>query len=576
MQDKILNLRALFPTYNIDGYIIPSSDEFNNEYLPKHLKRLKWLTGFTGSNGLCIITDKFKAFFTDGRYLIQAETELGDDYQIFNMTNEDYTKFFTLIEGSKLGFDPNLLTKSAYDHYCSLAKKLNIELILLTKNLIDEIWLDKPLPKKSNIIELGLEFVGLSREEKIKQVLENFSGCADYLLLISLDSICWLLNIRADDISYTPFLLSYLIMDKEGNLELFLDQNNQDFQLKNVKVRTFKELKPYYLKLVNSNKKIALDLTSCSYWFFANAKREQIMSVSDPCQMLKACKNKVEIKGFRDGHIEDGTALCKFLFWLEQNIDNGINEVSAAKKLLELRKERKYFQYPSFGSISAFKQNGAIIHYHPTPRTCLKLTRGGLYLIDSGGQYLNCTTDVTRITCFGEASQEQTTNFTLVLKGFITLSKAVFPVSATGLQLDALARYPLWQHGLNYPHGTGHGVGHFLSVHEKPNNISPAKHSYVALKPGMITSIEPGFYKQGEYGIRIENLALVKESEYPGFLEFESLTLAPIESKLINVNLLDEGEKTWLNHYHEKVYNNIAPHLNQEEKKWLKDKTYPL
>jgi Xaa-Pro aminopeptidase len=569
-------LRELITKHHIDGYIVPSTDEFNNEYVPIHLKRLQYITGFTGSNGVGLILRDYVALFTDGRYLLQASLELGNEFLIFDTGSDKYKEFFAKLKGYIIGFDPNLLTQLVYSCYDRLAHKYGIILKAIDTNLVDEIWVEKPQLQASKIIELGLEFVGKTREDKIKEVVAVFSSKADYLLISSPDSVCWLLNLRSNDIEYTPFLLSYALIDKLGNIELFLDKNNHKFKLNGVNTRSFETLKTRYQELIKANQKISIDLKNSSYWFFINTPAEQLVSLDDPCRLLKACKNSVEVEGFRQCHIQDGIAVCKFLGWLENNIDGDLDEIKASDKLLEFRQQRSLFQYPSFASISAFASNGAIVHYHPKPESNKVITQEGLYLIDSGGQYLNGTTDITRVTCFGNPSPEQIRNFTLVLKGHIQLAKAIFPEGTTGLQLDALARSSLWKDGKDYEHGTGHGVGHFLSVHEGPQRIGKNYACNVPLKVGMVVSNEPGFYKKEEYGIRIENLLLVKETNYKGFLEFETLTLVPIDQKLIDSTLLTEDERLWINDYHANIRKKIATYLDPIEKNWLSEKTKPI
>lgn len=549
MSKKIDQIKKLFSKHKIDGYLVPSSDEFLNEYTPNHLRRLEFITGFSGSYGIAIISQKQNCLITDGRYLLQAKNELPKDFTVVEGVNK--------IEGNdfgNIGYDPMLFSESTLK---SLRDK-KLHLVAVERNLVDVIWKDKLQESSRAALLLDKKYAGVERSEKIKLILKTLDPKADFLLITNPDSICWLLNIRGHDVPFTPVLLSYLLLSKTGKVFLFCDSKKVS-HIKGIEVTELDALKIKFKEIIKKKLKIQLDPNKTPAWFLS-VGGEQIIKASDPVALPKSCKNEVEIKGIKEAHLQDGIAVTKFISWLTKNVSKNIDEIYASAKLLDFRKERNLFQYPSFETISAFGANAAIVHYKPSSKTNKKITKKGLYLIDSGGQYLNGTTDVTRTLCFGKPTPEQKRNYTLVLKGHIAIATAKFPEGTTGSQLDTLARQFLWQHGLDYKHGTGHGVGHFLSVHEGPQNISKNPSS-VPLKENMIISNEPGFYKAGEYGIRIENLVRVIKSKTKGFLEFETLTLVPIATNLIDQKLLTLAEKKWVKEYNYRVSKTLAKRL---------------
>ncbi len=553
IQAKISLLIGKLQEHHLDGFLVPSNDEFQSEYVPEHLNRLKFITGFSGSNGLALITSTQNLFFTDGRYLLQAEQELGDFFEIHNLTD-----LFDKLPKCKIGYDPKLHTASNIERYKNFS-------LSPSPNLVDLIWHDKNEQALSQIFAYPLKYAGetsFNKIEKIKTYLQKDN--IDALIITDPSSICWLLNIRAHDIAYNPILLSYLIFHQDGKLELFSNApevvNANCYSLDKFAER---------LKLLK-DKKVQLDPDSASI-FISNHFNKPILK-QDPCLLAKACKNNLEVSQAKRIHVIDGVAVSKLLYWLDKNHANQ-SEISVADKLLEFRSLHPDFIYPSFPTIAGFAANGAIIHYNPTAESNKALTDNGLFLLDSGGQYFGGTTDITRVIPIGKATYLQKFDFTLVLKGHIALANCSFLNGTSGADLDILARYFLWQHGKNYAHGTGHGVGNCLNVHEGPQRIS--KFGLCPLKPGMIISNEPGYYKNGEYGIRIENLLLVKNLTN-GYLGMETLTLAPIDKRLILSGLLSVDEKKWLNQYHKKVYNKLSPHLNAQEKSWLKSKTVAL
>ncbi len=561
--DKIGELRALFQEHNIDSYIIPSADEFQNEYVPAHSARLKYLTGFSGSNGLALITRDKKIFFTDGRYLLQAKNELDDDFEIVEY-NENNIKKFIKDNSVNIGFDPKLYTIAQVEKLFLLSPKCKF--IAIEKNLVDLILnADVISPKDTSKIFIhNIKYAGQDTDLK-KKCLEQIN--TDVLIITAPDSICWLLNLRGNAVEFTPFILGYLLAYKTGQINLFLehipDQEILIYLKKHqVEVKLISDL-PAELKNL-SNLKVQISPSS-SYWF--KQLVPHITLAADPCQLPKAIKNSQEMAGAIEAHLCDAVALTEFLCWLEQS-DNE-TEISVSEKLLAYRKQQPDFVYPSFTTIAGFADNGAIIHYHPTPKTNKTIAGNNLLLLDSGGQYHTGTTDVTRVIAIGAPTPEQIHNFTLVLKCHIALSSAKFPIGTNGAQLDVLARLPLWQEGKDYAHGTGHGVGSFLSVHEGPQSIS--KYNQIPLQEGMIVSIEPGYYQENAYGIRIENLVLVEKSS-PGFLCFTPLTKVFLEHKLIDFEILTAFERQWLKDYHQDIIKSIGNRLTPSTKTWLDKK----
>ena len=562
-------LRKTLETLNLDYFILPNNDEFSNEYLPKSSKRLEFITGFTGSNAVIIIGQKKAAFFTDGRYTIQAAKEVSNqDYEIYNLADKTWVKW--LLENSKnndkIGFDPKLHSISSIN-YCQQILKER-EIVFLGENPVNQIWSKKPKATATKVFIHDLKYAGVSEQEKIKIITKELAG--DALILNSPISICWLLNIRAADIDFTPIALCHAIIYKNGKVNLFIDEKRLDSKvkkhLKNINIISPKNLEKNILSLKNKN--IQIDPNSCNYWLYSLLQKRVIFKLPDPCLIHKACKNSVEIKGMIKAHEIDGAAVTKFLLWLKNEAKN-IDEIKAAKKLLEFRKQNKEFFSPSFETISGFASNGAIVHYRATKNTNKKIKGNSLYLVDSGGQYFSGTTDITRTIAIGEPTPEQKHNFTLVLKGHIALATAEFSDKTTGSDLDILAREFLQKEGKDYDHGTGHGVGCFLSVHEGPQNISKRKNE-IYLKPGMIISNEPGYYQSGEYGIRIENLVLVEKAKKKGFLKFKTITLAPIDLNLVDFKLLTKAEKSWLDNYHLEIYKKLSNKLNKQETELLR------
>ncbi len=558
--DRTERLKHILYDYEIDGYIVPATDPYQNEYVHPCYLRLPWLTNFTGSMGVAIVLSDKAAFFTDGRYMVQAKKQLDTNiYEIYNIKDlkpwEWVEKF---AKDLVIGYDPLLHTKANIEKYPK-TKAVN-------ENIIDRLWYDKPEPPSSDVMEYPLKYAGEDTNSKIAKIIEVIEKSASEALILTLpDSICWLLNVRGSDVDYVPIILGYAIIYKDGNIEWFVENSRSSFNLPdNVTVYSSKLLE----KRLNQLKDISilLDENTAPIWFLT--KLDKIINHEDPCLILKACKNQIEISGMKKAHIQDGIAVTKFLYWLHKNVTKQkITEITAARKLLEFRLQGANFISPSFATIAGFAEHGAIVHYHAVEDTDIEIKGDNILLLDSGGQYLDGTTDITRTIAIGRVTNLQKRHFTLVLKGHIALAKAVFPAGTTGSALDILARQFLWQENLDYDHGTGHGVGCFLNVHEGPQRISKIPNN-VALRPGMIISNEPGYYLEGSYGIRIENLVLVVEVS-PNFYGFETITLAPLDLNLVDYSLLNQEEKAWLVNYQKQVIETLYPFLSIEERRWL-------
>ncbi len=674
----LTKLKKFLKDQNLDYFFLPNSDEFFSEYLPENEKRVQAITGFTGSNATVIFGQKKSYFFTDGRYSLQAKNQLdSNEFEIFNFAEKNP---LTLIpKGSRVAFDPKLVNVN----FVRSCVKAGLETTLLNHETFSLV--EPSQNQEKNIFSLPTKLTGVDSLTKRAQILQGFDG--DAILITKPENICWLLNIRAADVEFTPLLLAYAILFKNGEVDLFVnEQKNLELEKVNCVAPSCFDLRLAVLS--KKIKKIQIDESTTNYWLYDLLQKNdfELTHKIDSIELAKSQKNSAEIFGAIKSHEIDGLAVTKFLFWLSKQNQTGeeTDEISAAKKLLELRKESPHFFYESFSAISGFASNGAVIHYHstvetnknfsssacqstsldcdpapldcdpapsncrpapldcdPAPSNChpalvagptslrepssqwtpqqvrgdnlgmpsdnlgmpsddlrmpsddLRMSsddlrmrgddsrawgdgaeaRGELYLIDSGGQYLGedfCgTTDITRTISIGVPTEEMRENFTRVLKGHIALARIKFPRGTSGAQLDILAREHLWNAGLDYQHGTGHGVGSFLSVHEGPCQIS--KRGHQELLPGMILSNEPGFYKEGEYGIRIENLMLVEESEEKNFLQFRTLTLAPLDPNLIVFRMMTRPEKKWLHAYHQEILEKFLEKLEKENLIWLKE-----
>jgi len=572
-ENKLQQLRIQMQDQNIDVCLINQTDEFQNEFLPQYSKRLQWLTNFSGSAGEALITKNKAYLFVDGRYTLQAKLEVNQNvYKVYNYSKKTPTEILKSLKLNKpnFGIDGNIITVKKLNLLTSELKK-NISIKLLEKNLVDLIWYSRPKIKKSIVWHHKRSFHGTDVSNKIttiKKIIKK--NKAQYLFITSNESICWLLNLRSSDLAYTPIFMSRLIISDSG--ECFLFANIKE-GLKFPKAVKFHQIElnllSNFLSDTIANKKIIADprtLSSNTNEFLLKNK-VKIKLINDPIEVLKSQKNNSEIKGIRAAHLRDGVALTKAIFWIKEKVlRKNLTELQAVKKIDSNRLKNKNFYSLSFPTIAGSGPNGAIVHYHANKKSNRKIKDTDLFLIDSGAQYLDGTTDVTRTISFRKVSNEQKKMNTLVLKGHIAVATSVFSKSETGKLLNINARKYLRQHNCDFDHGTGHGVGYFLNVHEGPQSISSV--SKVKFLPGMIISNEPGYYKTNEYGIRIENLVNVKV--HGNKYKFETLTLAPIDRQLIETSLLSKNEIKWLNTYHEHVYIKLGKYLETKEKIWLK------
>ncbi|MDO8288869.1 MAG: aminopeptidase P family protein [Parvibaculum sp.] len=583
--ERAKRLRDELRARGLDGFLIPRADEHQGEYVPPHAERLRWLTGFSGSAGLAIVLLDKAAIFIDGRYTLQVRGQT--DIAVFepkHLIEEPPSTWVeaNLPKGAKLAYDPWLHTIDAVARLKAAAEKAGGTLVTVDSNPLDAVWSDQPPPPVAPIAPHDLKYAGEPAADKLKRVSASLDG-ADAAMLTMPDSIAWAFNIRGNDVGHTPLPLSFALIHADGHAELFINSAKVDDKARAhlgniVTLRERDELGAALDALGASKKTVLVDPATCASWINdrLSASGATVKRGTDPCELPKACKNEAEVNGTRAAHLRDGKALTKFLAWLEKASKDGLDEITAAKKLEAFRAETGELRDVSFDTISGAGPNGAIVHYRVTEGTNQPLISGDLFLVDSGAQYLDGTTDVTRTVAIGTPSAEQRNRFTLVLKGHIGIATSRFPSGTSGSQLDALARMALWKAGLDYDHGTGHGVGSYLSVHEGPQRIS--KLGSVPLKPGMIISNEPGYYKTGAYGIRIENLLVVTEAamiaggERP-MLGFETLTLAPIDLNCVEPELLTAEEKNWLNAYHLRVYDAVSDGMDVETLAWLKGAT---
>ncbi|MDF5083307.1 aminopeptidase P family protein [Vibrio parahaemolyticus] len=586
---RVNAIREWLTQHNIDALLIPHEDEYLGEYVPAHNERLHWLTGFTGSAGAAVITQDKAAIFVDGRYTVQVTKQVPNElFEYCHLIEEPALDWIqdNLTANASVAIDPRMHSSAWLDMaQAKLAGKL--ELNILSSNPIDELWHDRPAPVVSDVRLMPTEAVGQSSESKRKEIAQLVAKAgADSAVITALDSICWLLNVRGLDVSRLPVLLSHAILHADSSVEYFLDPARLPAEFAahvgtGVTVHHPEALQSRLEAM--SGKKVLLDPAISNAWFklvLQNAGAS-VIAAADPCLMPKAAKNEVEIAGMKACHIRDGVAMSKFLCWLDAEVAAGNlhDEATLADRLEAFRKEDPTLMDLSFDTISAAGGNAAMCHYnHENQPEPGKLELNTLYLVDSGGQYLDGTTDITRTIAIGQPSAEMIKQFTLALKGHIGVARARFPKGTRGYQIDTLARQHLWAEGYDYDHGTGHGVGHFLSVHEGPASISK-KQIDVPLTEGMVLSNEPGYYRADAFGIRIENLELVVETPTNGdfpVLSFESLTRCPIDKRNINVDMLTRPELAWLNDYHQKVWEQISPLVDGEVKEWLREATLPL
>jgi Xaa-Pro aminopeptidase len=582
--ERIARLRELMAKARIDALLVPHGDEYANEYLPACAERLAFVTGFTGSAGTAVVARGSAALFVDGRYILQAPRQV--DTKIFEVLQVGKAKLGewlanALKPGAVIGFDPKLHPPSTVDDLAEELAPKRIKLKPLAGNLVDRLWgKEQPPPPQGAVVVHPLKYAGKSADDKLAEVQATLKKDGqDATVLTFPPSICWLFNIRGSDVAHNPVTLAFAIVPASGKAELFIDSAKLDGEARAhlralAKLSDPEALGARLTALKEAGKTVRLS-PAAPVWFHSKLKggKARAVRATDPCNLPKARKNATEIKGARAAHKRDGAAMVRFLAWLDREAPTGrIDEIAASKRLEGLRAETQALKEISFDTISGAGPNGAIVHYRVNAATNRALKPGELYLVDSGAQYLDGTTDVTRTVAIGRPTREMQERFTLVLKGHIAIATARFPKDTRGVDLDPFARRALWEAGLDFDHGTGHGVGSYLSVHEGPQSLS--KGGMVALEPGMIVSNEPGYYKKGAYGIRIENLLLVTEPEKaPGgereLMAFETLTLVPIDRRLVVPEMLSATELAWLNAYHARVAEAIGPELGPEERAWL-------
>ncbi|WP_394199941.1 aminopeptidase P family protein [Shewanella waksmanii] len=589
--DRLSAVRAEMAKANLDAFIVPRADEYLGEYVPERNERLHWLTNFTGSAGMAIILKDKAAIFIDGRYTVQVAQQV--DNQLFEYLSLTDTPQLPWLAGqlqnqARVGYDPKLHPLSWQQDAEALLNKQQMQLIAVEQNPIDQHWQDRPALSTQAARLFDQQSAGRSSLEKRQQIGHAIAKQgADVALVAALDSCCWLLNLRGNDVPRLPVILSTALLHANGDMQVFTDLSKLPKETlahvgDGVSLCSEAQLPEALAKL--DGVKLLADPNNANAWLQLTAKQHgaTLIAASDPVALVKAQKNAAELAGMTACHIRDGVAVSQFLAWLDREVGAGrfYDEGQLADKLESFRLNDPQYIEPSFDTISAAGGNAAMCHYNHLNGTPAMMQNNSIYLVDSGAQYLDGTTDVTRTIAIGDTSVEQRKMTTLVLKGHIALDQAKFPRGTTGQQLDAFARQHLWQHGFDYDHGTGHGVGHFLSVHEGPQRIAKNSNN-VALLPGMVLSNEPGYYKANEYGIRLENLVEVRPAKALAnaereMFEFNPLTLIPMDTRLFDKSLLTEAEVNWLNAYHQTVFEAIAPHMQGEDLDWLHQATQAI
>lgn len=589
--ERLARLRREMAQRGMDGYVVVTDDFHGSEYVGDFFKARAYLSGFTGSAGTLVVLPDRAALWTDGRYFLQAAEQLtGSTIELMRMGQPGAPAIGAFLaqhlpEGGVLGFDGRTVSSSFAG---TLEKALEAKHIRFAggEDLVDAVWPDRPALSDRPVWELT--GCGLSREEKLAKLREKMAAAEDaaYLLLTSLTEIAWALNLRGGDVACTPVFLSFLLIGRE-DAQLCIQPQAVPADIVEKLTACGVTLRPYgaiydLLRALPAGTRVMADSATANYRIMESLSHAEVLDQPSPAVLMKACKTQEETDGFRAAHIKDGAALCRFLYWLKTRIgEEPMTELSAAARLAAFRAEQPDFLDLSFDTIAGYGPHGAIVHYDPTPETDVPLHPEGLLLVDSGAHYRQGTTDVTRTIALGPVTQEEKRMFTLVLKGHLALAAARFPRGATGENLDVLARLPLWEQGLDYNHGTGHGVGFILSVHEGPQSFRwrSTDGRRIPLEEGMVISNEPGYYEAGKFGIRHENLVLVRAGEttdYGQFMYLEPLTMAPFDRDAIDVSLLTEAELAQLNGYHRLVYDTVAPLLPAEEQAWLAQATAPL
>jgi Xaa-Pro aminopeptidase len=588
---RITALRAEMKRVKLDAYYVPSEDPHQSEYVPEHWERRAWISGFTGSAGEVVVTMRDAALWTDVRYYLQGARELrGSGIQLMRKgepKTPSVAKFLggALKKGGRLGVDPQVVTSSWCKTMDAALKPFGIELVRVRANLVDRAWSDRPPLRPDPVMAHPKQYAGETAASKIGRVRKALAERgADSLVVTELDEVAWLFNIRGSDVDFNPVAVAYALVTPKS-AELFIDPRKVDAATKRalgpkVRVRPYREMQGACRDLKRQGATVWANVNRLSEWLAKSLGDSLVVRSRSPIAMMKSAKNPIEIRGMRESHIRDGQAMVRFLHWLDGAVSRGgVTELSASDRLGEFRAEGKKFRGLSFPAISGYAANGAVIHYRVDESTSQPLSARGLYLIDSGGQYADGTTDITRTVLLGKkAKRSEREPFTRVLKGMIALTVARFPAGTFGFQLDLLARQPLWEARMNFGHGTGHGVGSYLNVHEGPQSIGPrAGIEPEPLVPGNILSNEPGYYEDGVHGMRIENLILVEEEKHaPGWLRFETITACPIDTRLVEPRLLGREERDWLNTYHRWVKRVLTPGLEPGPRKWLATACRPI
>ncbi len=582
INDRISSLRKSMAEHSIDAYIIPSTDPHQSEYVATHWKGREWISGFTGSAGLAVVTRDHAGVWTDSRYFIQAEEELASsEFTLHKVIKQgapmhEVWLAETLPAGSTVAIDASLFSVSQVKGLRLRLQKNDIELHD-SIDLLQQAWQDRPSLPIEAIFEHELVYAGESRADKLSRVRDKMKEAkADQYFISTLDDIAWLFNIRGKDVACNPVAIAYAIVTMD-DAHLFIDQQKVSESLTaslsadQVQLSDYRDIQAH-LEAITPPSRILVDAASCNADLYQSIHADAVLKGENIVMHMKAVKNKTELSHFREVMKKDAVALTKLYMWLEQKLSHrAVPEAELAEQLIAFRAEGADYYGESFDAIVGYEANGAIVHYRPEHGSCADIKNKGMLLLDSGGQYTDGTTDITRTITFSEPTAEQRRAYTAVLQGHIALAQAKFPIGTIGGQLDALARQFLWQHGLNYLHGTGHGVGFFLNVHEPPQGFAPglSTRSNTTLLPGMVTSNEPGYYKEGAFGIRIENLVICKQADDEGFLDFETITLFPIDTRLIDQSMMSAAEIKWLNEYHQEVEEKLRPHLNEEQQQWM-------
>ena len=591
INERVDRLHSWMKENGFTAFVFPSSDPHNSEYVADHWKSREWISGFSGSAGTAVVTLEHAALWTDSRYFIAAEKELdGTDFQLMKLrvegtpsVSEWLASELSTYDKAVVGLDGNV---NSFAEVAAMEQELATKGNITVRTDADpmaELWTDRPVIPDNMVSLHPLEYSGESTSSKISRVRKHLLDCgADGLLVTALDEIAWVLNLRGSDVHCNPVFVSYLLISPE-NIILYINNVKLPEEVKGYLVSEHIDVQAYDsvvegLRLY-AGKSLLVDMSSTNYSLATAVPFEKVCSGVSPIASMKAVKNKVEQDGFRAAMLRDGVAVVKFLAWLKSAVEaGGQTEISLDERLTALRAEQPKFKGISFDTIVGYEAHGAIVHYEATPETDIPVQPHGLVLIDSGAQYLDGTTDITRTIALGELSKEQCRVYTLVLKGHIQLDMCRFPAGVCGSQIDALARAPMWREGYNYMHGTGHGVGSYLNVHEGPHQIR-MEWRPAPLQAGMTVTNEPGIYLEGKFGVRIENTLLIVPAEstaFGDFLKFETLTLAPIDTAPIVLEMLSTEEREWLNNYHHRVYESLSPYLEGSEKEWLRKATLPI